>query len=339
MNTQYAPPPLAEIESALYSIPPDLERDQWAQAGMALASELGEAGFELFDKWSRGGNSYKPSDTRSTWRSVIRGSGIRIGSLFFIAKQYGYNSNNQSTISPEEESERKRLQQERADVQLQYEKARGEQNQKALRKVWSDSTSLNYCSDTPAHRYLKNRLAGHDIPGLSDDLLYCPELPYWNDGVMTIHPGLIAMVRSPKGKPVTLHRTYITEEGGKAAVASPKKLMGTPFGMSITGGSICIGKPEGKVIIAEGLETALSLSLALDLPSFSTISPHGLRTFAPPAEITEAVVGVDNDISGTGQKAAKDLSDRLIELGITVKRLTPDKPGTDWCDFINEVQK
>lgn len=84
----------AEIQSALQTISPDLPREEWVKVGMAIKSELGEAGFSLFDEWSTLGQSYRESDCRSTWRSIDAEGGISIGTLFAMAKEGGWTSGN-----------------------------------------------------------------------------------------------------------------------------------------------------------------------------------------------------------------------------------------------------
>jgi putative DNA primase/helicase len=76
-TTTNAPATLADIESALASIPAD-DRDVWIKVGMAIQSELGDAGFSLFDYWSQSADSYRERDTRDVWRSFKAGS-IAIG--------------------------------------------------------------------------------------------------------------------------------------------------------------------------------------------------------------------------------------------------------------------
>lgn len=46
------------IADALSHISADCSRERWARIGMALKSELGDAGFSLFDSWSRSGDDY-----------------------------------------------------------------------------------------------------------------------------------------------------------------------------------------------------------------------------------------------------------------------------------------
>ena len=67
---------------------------------MALKSELGEAGFELFDAWSRGGETYKAKATRDTWRSVKADGAVTIGTLFHLAKQHGFKFDAVQTPAP-----------------------------------------------------------------------------------------------------------------------------------------------------------------------------------------------------------------------------------------------
>lgn len=76
------------IESALSYIPPD-PRERWVEIAMAIKSELGEAGFALWDRWSQQSDRYKPADAKSVWRS-IRGRGITIRTLYKAARDAGW---------------------------------------------------------------------------------------------------------------------------------------------------------------------------------------------------------------------------------------------------------
>ena len=89
-----------EIRAALAHVPPDLPREEWVRVAMALKSELGEAGRELFDSWSAGGKTYDARAVRSTWKSVKAGGGVTIGTLFEMAKAGGYQPGAPSTSAP-----------------------------------------------------------------------------------------------------------------------------------------------------------------------------------------------------------------------------------------------
>jgi putative DNA primase/helicase len=83
----------SEISDALHSIPPDLCRDDWWKIAAAIKNELGAGGFDLFNDWSHGADSYKSSDVRSTWNSTKpngAGPSITVGTLFKMAQDHGH---------------------------------------------------------------------------------------------------------------------------------------------------------------------------------------------------------------------------------------------------------
>ena len=45
---------------------------------MAVKSELGDGGFEIWDTWSQQDDSYRPADARAVWRSIGPGGGITV---------------------------------------------------------------------------------------------------------------------------------------------------------------------------------------------------------------------------------------------------------------------
>jgi len=82
------------IRDALQLIPAS-DRDVWIKVGMACKSELGDAGFELWDTWSRRADNYNARDARDSWRS-FNGHGVTIGTLFHEAKAHGWHGNGES---------------------------------------------------------------------------------------------------------------------------------------------------------------------------------------------------------------------------------------------------
>lgn len=78
---------LARASDALYSIPPDVPRDDWVRAGMAAQS----AGldFDAFNDWSAQAGNYDERDARDTWRSFKPGKGLGAGTLYKMAAELG----------------------------------------------------------------------------------------------------------------------------------------------------------------------------------------------------------------------------------------------------------
>jgi len=95
-----------------------------------------------------------------------------------------------------------------------------------------------------------------------------------------------------------------------------------------------LGKKSETVLIAEGFSTAASLYEATGNQVFIAFDAGNLvnvakivRAKRPDAEI---IIMGDNDLSGTGQDAA-----RAAALACGGKYLIPPEPGTDWNDVIS----
>lgn len=81
----------AEVRRALALINDSDDRDQWLKIGMALHAEFAgsDEGFDLWSHWSRQSLKFDKRDQRQKWKSFRR-SGVGIGTLFEIAKAYGW---------------------------------------------------------------------------------------------------------------------------------------------------------------------------------------------------------------------------------------------------------
>ncbi|HSX49918.1 MAG TPA: PriCT-2 domain-containing protein [Cellvibrio sp.] len=69
------------------------DTDVWLRAGMAIKTEFGEGGFDVWDAWSQGDKRYKQKETLSKWKSFkgssARGS-VSIGTVFHWAFARGF---------------------------------------------------------------------------------------------------------------------------------------------------------------------------------------------------------------------------------------------------------
>ena len=161
-------------------------------------------------------------------------------------------------------------------------------------------------------------------------------LPYFEDGIeQGQYPVMLGAVTTPEREIVGLHRTYISEIGRKAPVPCPKKLSRTSG--PLTGASIKLFEPtiiNGKLTlgVAEGIETALACYLASGVPTWSCVSASGIKSFQWPAGLQSLVIFGDNDASGVGQSAARDLAGRAAAAGLECRVLIPQIIGTDWLD-------
>ncbi|UHL62754.1 toprim domain-containing protein [Paralcaligenes sp. KSB-10] len=206
------------------------------------------------------------------------------------------------------------------------------QNHAKLMTLWNSAAPIT--ESDPTGQYLIRR--GLVVPD-TGVLRYHAGLDYWNDGEhVGQFPAMLAAVTSPTGELVNVHRTYLTHDGRKAAVPTVKKLFASAGMMA--GASIKIGtptpRPDGRLGlgVAEGVETAIAASILFGLPVWPCVSAHGLAAFEPPLAIKHFYVFADNDESGTGQKAAAQLGERLTRQGFTARIHIPPSVGTDWAD-------
>lgn len=65
--------------------------DDWARVGMALKDWDPTRGLELWEEWSRGGDTYKEGETEKRWRSLDNGDGVTMGTLSYMVKDADYD--------------------------------------------------------------------------------------------------------------------------------------------------------------------------------------------------------------------------------------------------------
>jgi hypothetical protein len=162
-------------------------------------------------------------------------------------------------------------------------------------------------------------------------LRYHPHLAYHHpDGPRTDHPAMVARVDNAHGQNVSLHRTYLTGEGYKAAVPIVKKLMPPVLPGATRGGAIRLYPAGETLAVTEGIETALAVRLATGLPVWVALCAGGMAQLMVPPEVRLVVICADHDVAGL--KGAKALARRLLAEQRRVKILTPATPGADWAD-------
>lgn len=77
------------IREALAVIPVH-DRETWVRMGMAVKSELGDDGFDLWDTWSQRDETYNEQDALAVWKSLKAVGGVTGGTLFHEAQRHGY---------------------------------------------------------------------------------------------------------------------------------------------------------------------------------------------------------------------------------------------------------
>ena len=78
------------VRAALAVIPAD-DYATWVDMAFAVRQGLGDAGFEIWDEWSRSAQNYNERAARTTWRSARASGGKTLASLFWLAQQHGFD--------------------------------------------------------------------------------------------------------------------------------------------------------------------------------------------------------------------------------------------------------
>lgn len=127
-----------------------------------------------------------------------------------------------------------------------------------------------------------------------------------------------------------MHRTYLRADGsGKAAVDPPRAMLG-----AVAGGAVRLAEAEGPLVVAEGIETTLSLAsglLCAPASIWATLSTSGMAGLRLPRVPGRLTIATDGD--APGQKAGLELATRATALGWRVSIL-PAPMGRDWNDVL-----
>lgn len=186
-------------------------------------------------------------------------------------------------------------------------------------RLWHTAKPIN---DTPAETYLRRRGITCALPAT---LRYHPAA--WHMSGRRL-PALVARVEGSDGFGV--HRTYLRQDGNGKADVEPKKAM---LGQ-VKGGAVRLARARGPLVVAEGIETALSLACGiLSHPTmiWAALSTAGLAGLVLPSTPSSLTIATDGD--DAGRKAGSALAERATALGWKVSFL-PAPDGQDWNDVL-----
>lgn len=206
---------------------------------------------------------------------------------------------------------------------------------KHLNLVWQSARPVAH--GDPVDCYLKAR--GLELNAFPLVLRFHHQLAYYNEDHILIgkFPAMLAVVQDINNRGITIHRTYLGNSC-KASVPQPKKLMSPITRGASLGAAIKLNEPiDGKLALAEGIETALAFNIATGLATWATVSAIGMEKVILPDSIVEVTIAIDNDKSGRGQEAAEKLIKRLLSEGRSVRRVIPPKVGQDFNDLLLET--
>jgi hypothetical protein len=166
--------------------------------------------------------------------------------------------------------------------------------------------------------YLRER--GIEVVHDAGALRYHPRCYYRPDDGSPVqrHPAMVAAVTDLAGKITGAHRTWLAPDGfGKAPVDTPRRAMG-----SLLGHAVRFGAVDDVLAVGEGIETMLSLRLAMPaMPMAAALSANHLAALFPPPTLHRLYIARDADAAGDMALAA--LAERAAAAGVEALALSP----------------
>lgn len=225
-----------------------------------------------------------------------------------------------------------------------------EKARERLRRVWRESVPAWHEDAAPLKKYLERR--GVPLSIFPPAIRFHRSLPYFDEETknpLGSFPTMVSIIVNAEGKAVSLHRTYLTADGDKAPVPSPKKEMSKILPRITSGGAIRLYEPTAVLALAEGIETALAVRLATGLPVWSCVNAGLLEQVVIPPSVKVVLICADRDKPlkdkrwPRGEEAARKLMDRMSNEGRYARTYLPparqNGEGIDWLDVLNERGK
>ncbi|WP_115133691.1 DUF7146 domain-containing protein [Neisseria zoodegmatis] len=227
--------------------------------------------------------------------------------------------------------------------------------QAALLNLWHEAIPIS--DQDPAAQYLHGRGIPDTAFQTALNIRYHAALPLWatdTDGqtakplLIGYFPAMLAAVTTADGQLQGLHKTYLQPDSdglyGKLQAAHPHtgeplpaKKMQSRLPDALKGAAVHLFQPDaqGRLIVAEGIETAFASRALFGLPAVAALSAYGMASFVWPSETQELFICADNDDNRTGIKAAHSLAVRAIKAGIKARIWQPETAGFDALDELN----
>lgn len=328
------------VRAALAVIPAD-DYATWVDMAFAVRQGLGDAGFEIWDEWSRSAHNYSERAARTTWRSARGSGGKTLASLFWLAQQHGFDvkaSRVPGTIAaappgPDREELARRARE--AAREVAHEEARVRARHAAVAQtavsIWEWARPV-----APEHPYLVRKqlepvatlreLKALELKALLGYTPVSEEEPL---------AGRVLIVPAWVGDTMTTLE-LIDGTGRKSSLAGGAKKGGYwVSGVSEVSGPLTAEAGSTPILIAEGMATALSAHRATGWMAVATLSAGnlpqvaaGLRERYPRAPLI--VLGEP----GKGESFARQAA-QAAQAALALPSFAPDAriDGTQPTDF------
>ncbi|KWZ43727.1 hypothetical protein WS72_13255 [Burkholderia savannae] len=313
------------IREALSYIPPDIERERWWRIAAAIKSELSDDGFEIFDSWSHGAASYVETDARDTWRSLQPVGRITIGTLYSIAKEYGFDPGQRRApiIDKSELEQRRKNRDEAAGTDARKRQGAAQHAASLALAIWSKAEAAR---DNHPYLVRKGLPAVGSLREIDAQRIFALAgyRPASSGEPLT---GRVLVARIHRGDDLT-SLELIDGDGRKSALAR-----GTKSGCYWI--AAAPDESTKRILVAEGCATAWSAHLCTGIPSVAALSCGNLQKAAEAlkAKYPTAELVLLGDI-GNGQEKALDAA-RAVSGAVAFPDFGTERPedATDFNDM------
>jgi putative DNA primase/helicase len=183
-------------------------------------------------------------------------------------------------------------------------------------------------SGTHAETYLRARGIAGSITPILRFLEACPH----RNG--HYYSAMVAPILNLDGDLIAVHKTFLSPDGsGKADL--PKQEQRETCG-PMRGGAVRLAchDPDRELIVAEGIESTISVMQIFGLPGWAAICAGGIEALELPRDALRILIAADNDENFVGQRAALAACSRWRYEGRQVRILIPPNIGHDFNDVL-----
>ncbi|MBB6122917.1 DUF7146 domain-containing protein [Sphingobium subterraneum] len=197
--------------------------------------------------------------------------------------------------------------------------------QRAL-DLWDSASPL---AGTPAEHYLRRR----SIILSPSALRFHRWTPLGRRKRAVFRPAMLAALHE-RERLVALQRTFFDPDEPRRArdLGNPRRMLGRPGQ-----GAVVLAPATDTLGLAEGIETALSAILLLDIPVWATLGNERLAHIAIPDTVTRLILLPDNDRGG--RMGAAKAAEAYAMPGRTIETLWPPQGFNDWNNVMRSGGK
>ena len=204
-----------------------------------------------------------------------------------------------------------------------------------VQKLYQQSRDI---AGTVAERYLRERR--HIKGELAKDLRFLPCgtcFQYNDENKKLYHDSLAVFAKDKDGVLLSVQVTRLDQNASRAQTRDGEKFAKTKYGLGKDAFVVLANHPEShRVIIAEGLETALSIQeTGIKATIVASQGLYNLKNYQGPEQ--NIIIAADNDShkenSGTKRLVEKAKA-HLQEQGKSVQIIEPQTPGQDFNDVL-----